>query len=108
MVRYKNNPPKINDRPSISPLQTSWRDSRKVDWLWMRDGYKLTPVQRIGFASISLIALVVGVSFLEEALSFLFRKDIQALLWCPASAVFLYLGFRGLLNSMSFRRTHRE
>jgi hypothetical protein len=98
----------VSHAPDYDPIRKSWRESKIIDRAWLKDGEKLTWMQRIGFAILSLCIFSGGLVVATSAVGFLRDGDLFSLeSLCAIGGVvvgicFLILGTLGLKNVLRF------
>lgn len=98
----------MNNPHDYDPIQKSWRESKLIDRAWLKDGEKLTWIQRIGFAIVSLISFSVGLLMATGGIAplrdgDLFSLDsVGAVILVVGGICFLTLGILGLRNVLRF------
>jgi hypothetical protein len=76
----------MNEAPDYDPIRKSWRENQTFNVAWMKNGERLTWVQRVGFAIVSLCFFAFGL-FLQRLhldrceREICFHWGAQVLLW---------------------------
>lgn len=95
-------------KDDYDPIRKSWREGKIVDRAWLKNGEKLTWIQRVGFAILSLCIFSAGLFLITSAVAFLRDADLFSLdsIGAVAGVVggicVLTLGVLGLRNVLRF------
>jgi hypothetical protein len=98
----------MTQRPDYDPIRKSWREADSYNLTWLKNGEKMTWMQRIGFAIMSLIifssGLLVGKLAINSLLNgeFLSLGTIAVAGGIVVGLFFLILGVLGLRNVLRF------
>jgi hypothetical protein len=85
------------------PLAKSRYEANRFNVAWMRDGERLNWVQRIGFATISLVTFFMGLIWGALAVNDVRKGSlIGAFGWSIACLIFIVPGSLGLRNVLRF------
>jgi len=94
---------------SHDPIAKSWREADNFNAAWLRNGERLTWIQRTGFSVVSLITFGSGILLLTFALNSLINGTLQSLfdlvetiLGVLVSLSITVLGVLGLRNVLRF------
>lgn len=85
------------------PVQAGWSQSGKFNRAWLKDGERLTSMQRSGYAMLSLLFVAFGLYLLRDFV-LLFRSGdwTSVLIFGGATFFFLFVGIKGLRNVLRF------
>jgi hypothetical protein len=98
----------MSDAPDYDPIRKSWREGKIIDRAWLKDGEKLTWIQRIGFAILSLCIFSGGLFLTTSAIASLRDGDlfsldsVGAVIGVVGGICCLILGILGLRNVLRF------
>ena len=85
------------------PVQASWSQSGIFNRAWLKNGERLTPLQRSGYAVLSLLFVAFGLYFLRFCVNCLEDGDwIFMLIFGGITLLFLLPGIKGLQNVLRF------
>ena len=85
--------------PDLHPIRKSSREANSFNFAWMKNGEKLTWLQRIGFAVFSLIFFASGVLFGIFAVSSVRDENVLgAIGWTIPALILIVPGIMGLKN----------
>ena len=90
------------------PVQTAWTQSKVFNTAWLKNGESLSPLQRLGFAIISLFFVASGLYLARFAVMFAREWDFMVVIFGPVCLGFLFFGVLGLRNVLRFDRRERE
>jgi hypothetical protein len=94
--------------PGLDPLRKAERESRSVDFLWLKQGESQTILQKVGFTIISLLFIGPGLMFLGLSVQE-YRNGIWSFWLTGAIAtVPLGMGLLGLRNVLRFPPTESK
>jgi hypothetical protein len=95
--------------PDLDPIRKSSRETNRFNIAWMKNGGKLTWLQRIGFAAISFLLVTFGVVFGTIAASGVRSGNVlEAIGWSIPTLIFVVPGLIGLRNVLRFPPVHRN
>jgi len=90
---------------SYDPLREVKTDSPALAKAWLKNGYSLTPVQRVGYTIFSFGYIGVGCFTLGASIDGFYTGDIFIpLCFGVAATFFFYFGLRGLKNVLRFQK----
>ena len=98
----------MNEAPDYDPIRKSWRENQTFNVAWMKNGERLTWIQRVGFAIVSLCFFAFGLFFAALAIGSLREGDllslgsVGAVVGVVAGLFLLILGILGLRNVLRF------
>jgi hypothetical protein len=98
----------MSEAPDYDPIRKSWREGKIIDHFWLRDGEKLTWMQRIGYALVSLCIFSAGLLLAASAIASLRDGDlfsldsVGAVIGVVGGICVLTLGILGLRNVLRF------
>jgi hypothetical protein len=95
-------------RRGYDPLRTARVDSGGFNRSWLKNGESMPPVQRIGYAIVSLAFIGAGLFLLNAGREVMRSGDAMYFLWFLGSLSFLSLGVLGLRNVLRFRKSSSE
>jgi hypothetical protein len=87
------------------PAQASWSQSGKFNRAWLKDGKRLTLLQRSGYATLSILFVAFGL-YLLRVFVLSFRSGDNwpvVLIFGGATIFFMLVGVKGLCNVHSSR-----
>jgi hypothetical protein len=92
----------IHER-DLDPIRKSSRETNSFNIAWMKNGEKLTWLQRIGFAVFSFVFFASGVLFGTFAASSVRDENVLgAIGWSIPTLIFIIPGIMGLRNTLRF------
>jgi hypothetical protein len=84
----------VTDSPDYDPIRRSRQEADRFNVAWMKNGEKLSWVQRIGFAVISFVFFSAGLLFGTLAVNDIRNGEfLGAIGWSVPTLIFLVLGF---------------
>jgi hypothetical protein len=93
----------------FDPIRKSAREAHRFNSAWLRNGERLTWLQRIGFAVISLFFFMAGIYFGTLAASDIGSGEVLgACGWSAPALIFIVPGILGLKNVCRFRPADRH
>jgi hypothetical protein len=98
----------MRDLPDHDPLPRSQREAASFNAAWLKNGEKMSMIQRIGFLILSLSTFGSGLWVAFVAIGFLRRLDVVSLdgifiaVGILAGLFFLTMGILGLRNVLRF------
>ena len=91
------------DSPDHDPIRRSRQEADPFNVAWMKNGEKLSWLQRIGFAVFSLFFFSAGLLFGSFAVSDIRNGEfLGAIGWSVPTLIFLVPGIFGLRNVLRF------
>jgi hypothetical protein len=87
------------------PLRAARVDSGSFNRSWLKNGESMPPVQRIGYAVVSLAFIGAGLFLLNAGREVMRSGEATYLLWFLGSLSFLSLGVLGLRNVLRFKKS---
>jgi hypothetical protein len=95
--------------PDLDPIRKSSREADRFNTAWMKNGEKLTWLQRIGFAVFSFLLVTFGVLFGSIAASGIRSGNVLgAVGWSIPTLIFIVPGIMGLRNVLRFPPVNRN
>lgn len=91
-------------RRTHDPLRSAASETPTFNRLWLKNGETLRPLQRIGFAIVSLAFLCAAVYAIRNWWEALEEHDLYFILWFGSAAFCLTVGFLGIINTLRFPR----
>jgi hypothetical protein len=98
----------MQDLPDHDPLLRSQREAPSFNAAWLKNGEKMSMIQRIGFLIVSLSTFGCGLWVAFVAIGFLRRMDVVSLdgifiaVGILVGLFFLTVGILGLRNVLRF------
>jgi hypothetical protein len=92
-------------RKGYDPLRAVRVDSGSFNRSWLKNGESMPPVQRIGYAIVSLAFIGAGLFLLNAGWEVMRSGDATYFLWFLGSLSFLSLGALGLRNVLRFKKS---
>ena len=90
------------ERPDHDPLEKAKREAPSFNRAWLKDGEKLTTLQRAGFTIFSLLWLAFGLYLARPAVILARNHDFMTVILVPVCLGFLTFGIPGLRNVLRF------
>jgi len=95
----------LHGQTGLNPLQTVRDQAPTFNQVWLKNGWSLTLLQRIGFTVFSLSSIGIGLALLDPAVLCLREGDIVFfLLFAVGGLFFGFFGVLGLINVLRFKR----
>jgi hypothetical protein len=88
------------------PLQSIREEAPSFNRSWLKNGESMPLVQRVGFALISLMSVLVGVWLVSGAIESFREGEGFFIFFALSSVVFMLFGALGLRNVLRFVRKH--
>jgi hypothetical protein len=93
----------VTDSPDCDPIRRSRQGADRFNVAWLKNGEKLSWLQRIGFAVVSLVFFSGGLFFGTLAVTDLHDGEfIGTIGWIVPTLIFLIPGVLGLRNVLRF------
>jgi predicted phage tail protein len=87
------------------PIKKSLFESPRFTYSWLKDGQRLSGIQRFGYGLLSSAYLLMAAFFIYMAiLSHLDGSRLSALMAGMLAALLLFLGVKGMRNVLTFAR----
>jgi hypothetical protein len=95
--------------PDFDPIRKSSREANGFNSAWMKNGERLTWLQRIGFTVISFFFFTFGIYFGTLAASYIRDwRVLGAIGWSIPALIFVVPGILGLMNVCRFQPVDRN
>jgi hypothetical protein len=110
----RHNDQDFRQSSSHDPIQRSWQEAPSFNTAWMKQGERLTWVQRIGFAIFSLTLFGSGLFVESQALSSLIHGDlfslgeVMAFVGALIGLLFIIPAALGIRNILRFPKSRSD
>ena len=99
-----NRQKKADKYRGYDPTRSLWSQSDSFHAAWLKNGYYLSTLQRIGFTAFSLLFVAIGLYLSRFVVMFAREGNFMLLIFGGCSFGFLAFGVLGLKNVLQFRR----